>query len=366
MRPRVLHALVVLIAIVLAVAAPGAAPSGGQDASESCATFDPIAIADAPDEPAPEIERRFAFGYFNTQLTSSPDSVDSDADGDPDQIDNPSAELSITSGRGIVTFRHEGQVLWAGGVGNIDGVPGDEIGVWAAAPVDGARAIYTNITEAWVVPGATPPGDVDPAVVGTSVGTGLPSFSPDRDGDGVPDVIVVDYATDDLLSGSSSVLSGAAIVAAGLGAEAPASSTLLSLPGVVYGFARFDAPADDLEGVDSVYRRDGDIVTIFVQGDDVVLRLARNGEITSYGLRPDPPGSEAGPPVVFAYQGDGADYLSFTYYRQDTGVARTALWEVGECDEVTQNPANPPEAPTTTPPAAPPAVAVTSDARFTG
>lgn len=361
--------------LVVVVAASGLAPAAShEDPGGDCGPRAPIATYDgnpAEDPGRLELGRRFAFGYFTTQLVSPPDAVDSDADGSPDRIDNPSPTLAVTSGRGTVRFSHDGQVLWAGGVGDIDGVPGEEIGVWASTP-GGLRSSVADITDAWIVPGATPPGDVDPAVVGTAIGTSLPSFSPDRDGDGVADLILVDYAAGDLLSGSSSVLSGAAVAAAGPGSAAPASATLLRLPGVVFGFARLDAPAGELEGIENIYQRDGDIITLQAAGDDVVLRLARGGAITSYALRLDPPASGGGPPVLFAWQGDTADYLSFTYNRADTGLARTALWEVGECDDATPTPTTSPEAPTTTitssvaPPPAPPAAPVTDTARFTG
>lgn len=374
-------AVVAFVVLVLATMSAGAAPAGGQS-PDDCAPISPFAVYDSdPSTPdGPDVEAQFAFGYFNTQLSSQPDNVDSDADGAQDQIDNPSPDLGVTSGRGTVRFRHEGQVLWAGGVGDIDGEPGDEIGVWATSPGPGDRAIYPNITEAWIVPGATPPGDVDPAVVGTSVGTGLPSFTVDRDGDSVPDVIVVDYETDDLLRGASYVLSGAAIVAAGPGGTVPGapmpggpsgsppSSLLLSLPGVVVGFARLDAAADDLEGIDSVYRRDGDIVTLDLdpQQSVVTLRLARGAVPTTYVATLDPPPVRPlGSPVVFAYQGVGTDYLTFSYNRPD-GLAATVWWEVAECTPAAVPPAPEPTGPTSRPPAAGPAVPVSSAARFTG
>lgn len=357
-------------ALVLAVVALTTSPSAGQDPGGACAVVDPLAAyAGSPDQdpPGTDLDRRFAFGYFNTQLTSPPDNVDSDADGSPDQVDNPSTDLGITSGRGTVRFSHDGQVLWAGGVGDIDGVPGDEIGVWAVGPGGGVRGIYTEVTDTWIVPGATPPGAVDPAVVGTAVEPGIPSSTVDRDGDGVPDVIVVDYTAEGLLDGASSVLSGAAVVAAGPGATAPSSAVVLALPGVVIGFARLDAAPDDLEGTDSVYRRDGDVVTLSVAEDTVTLRLARGDGYSAYPAPLDPPADlpPGASPVVFAYQGTDGDHLTFSYNAAGTGEPRTILWEVVVCGAA--QPVPPAEEPGPAGPAtAGPAVPVSGAARFTG
>lgn len=371
-RSVLLRRLVCGVVSVAVVALPiGSSPATGQAGPGSCTgTNAPFAVHDGgPDDPAaPDVERRFATGYFNTQLTSPPDYPDSDGDGLVDQVSSPGTVFTVANGRGELRFSHAGEQLWGGSAGDIDGVPGDELAVWSFSP-GGDRGPVVNITEAWVVPGSTPPGQSDPAVVGRSVGVGIPSTTVDRDGDGVREVLLVDYDDQRLLSGSSLLLSGAAIASAPVGGAVGGDAILERIPGVVYVFARFDAASDDLEGVDSVYRRDGDIVTVDIDGErDLELRLSRAGTITTYAATLDVPYAFPGDvPVVFAYQGEDANYLIFNYNVAATMGSRTVWWRASACQpgpSIETPDGTPPD--DTAPPAAPPASPVAADARFTG
>jgi hypothetical protein len=163
----------------------------------------------------PAFEARPERGDSLDVLTRRFDPPDTDGDGTPDIVGD-----TATSGETVVITRTDGDLVLAsdrgvvgtsGGmtaIGDLDGDGRDEVLVFSSAdgPVDGGYRLY-------VVPGSTPSGRHDPAVVGVRLpgSTGTPLLpAGDQDGDGTDDVIV--WAGD-----SARVVGGASLMAPGPG-----------------------------------------------------------------------------------------------------------------------------------------------------
>jgi hypothetical protein len=163
------------------------------------------------------------------------DPPDTDGDGNADGVGD-----TATSGETVVLSRADGDLLLAaeggsvgsqGGttwIGDLDGDGRDELLVLSSAEeiTDGGFTSYP----VYVVPGSTPNGRHDPAVVGVRlpVGSGAPVMpAGDQDGDGSDDVLLS-------VGAAVRVVSGAQIMAAGPGGavdEVPAA-----MPGTPEGW----------------------------------------------------------------------------------------------------------------------------------
>ena len=170
--------------------------------------------------------------------------LDSDGDDVADTVLQngvPPGAQAIQRGDGVVTFEATGQfVVLVGNAGDLDDDGRDEILLLVA---DSQSLPATGRT--WVVPGTVAPGthQVDAvgilvsAVTVTAPGFVPPFFGapvPDRTGDGVDDLMLLDTT-------STRITSGAAIMAVGTPGDAQSVVPVLTMPGWFKVFAQLTA-----------------------------------------------------------------------------------------------------------------------------
>ncbi len=152
------------------------------------------------------------------------DPPDTDGDGNADAVGDTATSgetVVITRADGDLVLAAEGAVVGTSGgmtwIGDLDGDGRDELLVFSSAEQtsDGGYPLY-------VVPGSTPTGRHDPAVVGVQLpGTSYVAVMPagDQDGDGTDDVLLS-------VGAAARVVSGALVMAPGPGGaleEVPAA-----------------------------------------------------------------------------------------------------------------------------------------------
>lgn len=141
----------------------------------------------------------------------------------------PSGDLQLTLG---------GATLVGSSAGDLDGDGEDE--VWVTE-LSGGVGTSPTLVAGYVVWSSTPAGAHDVATVGTRGPVGVSFGATGWDGDAVPDVVVVSGTDPSLRTGSTVVVSGADLLAAGPGGDASSGSELVSADGVAGAVARFGA-----------------------------------------------------------------------------------------------------------------------------
>jgi hypothetical protein len=232
---------------------------------------------------------------------------DYDGNGTRDH-DNPSIRIPETTVRrpaGDITFARPGVYLEVVPAGNLDGNPGQEMWVFDL----GGRDFTRPSSAAWVVPYDTPAGRHDPADVGIRVPAGLPRPIADFTGDGVDDVLDIQFAPAFALNGPTRLLSGAEILAVGVPGDARGVEPVATLPGAAQVLADFGGPKSAI----LTTAADPD----FARG--IVVRLFEGETTTAFTTRPSIfllPGEGA----VHAFSGPGGRFLNLSGTNRSGGI----------------------------------------------
>jgi hypothetical protein len=336
---------------VLAVVGLTWADGAGGAQEAGCSSVPVAVVAGGPDAPgSPGTNRVHAYGDFPFPTASGPDLTDIDGDTYPDEVRvGPDGSVSFELVGGDVRFAIPGATLWAGGVGRqpLEG-PGDAIVVFETEDLVDATDLPDG--RSWIVRDPLEAGTYDPREVGVEVDGGAAFTGPDRDGDGVDDLLLVSYDGDPH-RGETRVVSGAAVDAAVPGTAVAASATIEVVPGVLDGFARIDG--EDLSDPDGPYRREGRLVTRLLTPGGWELRVSDGSVVRTYVSAPLAPTDLPPGVAVFAWVADEGPYLSAS------PDSSTYWWDLDTCT------AAPPSG-TPGPPPAPAAEPITAVAELTG
>lgn len=220
-------------------------------------------------------------------------------------VTRPSGDLQLTLG---------GATIIGSSAGDLDGDGEDE--VWVTE-LSGGFGPGTTLVASYVVWSSTAAGPHDVATVGTKAPTGISFGATAWDGDAVPDVFVVSGTDPSLRGGSTVIVSGAALVAAGPGGDVSASATIGSADGAAGAVARFAAGSElvtssiDADGQgQAVWASDGSRALAFTTVPDEYVPTA--GGIGS----------------VSAFERGGVRYIAIT--NSNRGGAISWTWSLDE------------------------------------
>lgn len=256
--------------------------------------------------PVPAGQDVFDRGYRDPQ-------VDSDGDGRPDEIVPKQTGFdpaTIVRGDGTLTFERAGAELMVSvsGLPDLDGDGRDELGVGINAD---AQTGLPPLIGYYVVPGSTDPGTHDPADVGIRVARSV-SPVPDRDGDGVDELVEYDAQS------PTRILSGAAVGAIAAPGDARSVDPLLFVPGSLIGFAGLGGEASAV--ITGELERSPELAGI--------VRIATDEGVHTFTTSPEPWVAGYGPlidvsRILISEQG------TFVVVSQtDRTAARSYLWRL--------------------------------------
>ena len=214
----------------------------------------------------------------------------------------PSGDLELSRG---------GAPLAGSSAGDLDGDGEDEVWVFELSPD------LRTLMAGYVVWSGTAPGAHDVATVGTRAPAGVSVGATTWDGDAVPDLFVVTDTDPSMRSGTTVVLSGADLAAAGPGGDASSGAEIRTVEGVAGAVARFASG--------------NELVTSSVEGDGEGERVrsddgTRSIEFTTVPDEYQPDNMGVG--AVLAFERDGVRYL--TIANSNRGGAISWTWSLDE------------------------------------
>ena len=214
----------------------------------------------------------------------------------------PSGDLELTRG---------GATLFGSSAGDLDGDGEDEVWVFELSPD------LRTLLAGYVVWSGTAPGAHDVATVGTRAPAGVSVGATTWDGDAVPDLFIVTDTEPSMRSGTTVILSGADLVAAGPGGDASSGAELRRVEGVAGAVARFGAGDE--------------VVTVSAEADGQGERVrsddgTRSIEFTTVPDEYQPDNRSVG--GVVASERGGVRYLTIT--NSNRGGAISWTWSLDE------------------------------------
>ena len=219
--------------------------------------------------------------------------------------------LVVIRPSGDLELSRAGATLFGSSAGDLDGDGEDEVWVFEASPD------LRTLLAGYVVWSGTAPGAHDVATVGTRAPAGVSVGATTWDGDAVPDLFIVTDTEPSMRSGTTVILSGADLVAAGPGGDASSGAELRRVEGVAGAVARFGSG--------------NEVVTASAEADGQGERMrsddgTRSIEFTTVPDEYQPDNRSVG--GVSASERNGVRYLTIT--NSNRGGAISWTWSLDE------------------------------------